>query len=558
MKSKHKRKSSSQTLLRKPQLSHQGVMFHEVPVPVSPASKKRAAEDMAKHLSQPKKKKTKKAQKIVLSSESTEEDERVPETPEVTSILTSSIPETTVIFTPEVSIAKSRSIFEEVRTSNLSENFSKDAAQGLFIFTPFETFVSIPPTSTIPPTSATISPTFEHILNQPITSMFSSQSTDTAKPTSPTETDHEGFRGTFEDLEFQDEEEDFPNHMLITMKQYKILNQKLNSIIHSQADLGGGSSISSLEVDSMLKMCESRIIAKVSRMLKASETVLMEKEVKKVREDVNSKIQELHEEMNKEILSFQHDYASLHQKVNIICDVVTKFVKMYEGLSPQIAQISKPETENFKGVMKLLKELKEISTKPVSSPLITPKFLSQKFVQFEAILNKQLAPLFHISSLLPTTTAPPVFTGVQGGERKSTEEEAKVMGKIIFTSVFKSRILTLNSNCNSFYIRFFDSSVFCLARKPRDPRPPPSGGGYRHVPPPATTRNNGNETPNHRHRVVTVASCRHRPPRWVVVCLIVFGWHLECLDSIGLENLTTTVRWWPLSCATVDHHYPRW
>ncbi|CAI9267094.1 unnamed protein product [Lactuca saligna] len=123
MKSKHKRKSSSKKLLRKPQPSHQGVMFREVPVLVSPASKKRAAEDMANHLSQPTKKKPKKARKIVLSSESTEEDERVPETPETT-ILTSSIPETTVIFTPEVLIA--RSLVEEVRTSGLGENISKN------------------------------------------------------------------------------------------------------------------------------------------------------------------------------------------------------------------------------------------------------------------------------------------------------------------------------------------------------------------------------------------------------------------------------------------------
>ena len=69
-----------------------------------------------------------------------------------------------------------------------------------------------------------------------------------------------------------------------------------------------------------------------------------------------------------------------NQKVDIICDVVTQFVKLYEGLSPQITQISKSETEIFEGVIKLLKELKEISTRPVSSPLITPEFLSQKFV----------------------------------------------------------------------------------------------------------------------------------------------------------------------------------
>lgn len=94
----------------------------------------------------------------------------------------------------------------------------------------------------------------------------------------------------------------------------------------------------------MLKLCESRIITKVPGMLKASETVLMEKidftdqtnelriknqrsdflgevkdlrtvtkerhvlfvqEVKKVREDMNFKIQELREDMQKEICLFK-------------------------------------------------------------------------------------------------------------------------------------------------------------------------------------------------------------------------------------------------------------
>ncbi|CAI9269877.1 unnamed protein product [Lactuca saligna] len=47
-----------------------------------------------------------------------------------------------------------------------------------------------------------------------------------------------GFGGTFENLEFDEEETDFPDHMLMTMKQFKILNMKLNSIIKSQAILG--------------------------------------------------------------------------------------------------------------------------------------------------------------------------------------------------------------------------------------------------------------------------------------------------------------------------------
>ncbi|CAI9294407.1 unnamed protein product [Lactuca saligna] len=197
MKSTHKRKSSSQKLVRKPQIIHQGVLIRDVHVPVSPGSKKRIAEDMEKHLSQPKKKKTKKTRKLVLSTKSTKEYERIPETLELTPIITSSIPEKTVIIPPEVSIAES--IFEEVRTSgipayvsdtdanvNMGEGGSKDADQGLIIFTP---------TSTIPLTSTTVLPTFEHIINQPFTSILPSQSTDTPKPSSPTDTDNEGFDG---------------------------------------------------------------------------------------------------------------------------------------------------------------------------------------------------------------------------------------------------------------------------------------------------------------------------------------------------------------------------
>ena len=66
-----------------------------------------------------------------------------------------------------------------------------------------------------------------------------------------TEHESEGFGGTFENLEFDEEETDFPDHMLMTMKLFKILNTKLNSILQSQADLGGGNSVSSLEVDGM-------------------------------------------------------------------------------------------------------------------------------------------------------------------------------------------------------------------------------------------------------------------------------------------------------------------
>ncbi|CAH1431812.1 unnamed protein product [Lactuca virosa] len=54
---------SSPSNVRKPQLSHQGVIFREVPAPVSPLSKKRRAEDVDKHIS----KKKKRQRKLVVS-----------------------------------------------------------------------------------------------------------------------------------------------------------------------------------------------------------------------------------------------------------------------------------------------------------------------------------------------------------------------------------------------------------------------------------------------------------------------------------------------------------
>ncbi|CAI9299849.1 unnamed protein product [Lactuca saligna] len=130
----------------------------------------------------------------------------------------------------------------------MGEENSNNAAKGNPSSIVSDSFISLPPqiTPIVPITSTTDSPTFANIISQPFTNLFSSQSTDPPTTTSPikdsfmdTENDSEGFGGTFENLEFDDEETDFPDHMLITMKQFKILNTKLNSIIQSQADLGG-------------------------------------------------------------------------------------------------------------------------------------------------------------------------------------------------------------------------------------------------------------------------------------------------------------------------------
>lgn len=81
-------------------MTRQGVTIREVQAPVSPLSKKRIAEDMAKNIS----KKIKK-RKLVLQKESFDDD-KVPETPEVNLSNPVSTPEKTQVIPPEVLLTK--------------------------------------------------------------------------------------------------------------------------------------------------------------------------------------------------------------------------------------------------------------------------------------------------------------------------------------------------------------------------------------------------------------------------------------------------------------------
>ncbi|CAI9263780.1 unnamed protein product [Lactuca saligna] len=291
---KIKRKSQ---LVKKTQVTHQGVTVREVTAPVSPSSKKRRAEEMAKFLKKP---------KLV------EDEELVPET-------------------PEADIPKEVEIFQSTEISKPAD-------------------VKILESTTLPQATSTIdSPTFQSIMNQPFTTIFSTQSTEPPQSLSPIpetmaideETDNEGFGGTFEDLSFDKSEEDFPDHV-------------------------GNDGINLLQVDSLMKEMENRLLSKNSGLIRDSKSRILEKidqsdsstenrikflrtdflkevkdlkmvtkerhvlfvqEVKKVREDVNMQIRELREEMTKEVQTLNQGYDSAHQKIDIICDAIVQCVK---------------------------------------------------------------------------------------------------------------------------------------------------------------------------------------------------------------------------------------
>ncbi|CAI9275184.1 unnamed protein product [Lactuca saligna] len=119
-----------------------------------------------------------------------------------------------------------------------------------FDISTISTNLSLPPfvstvSTTLPP--ANHSPTFDQILQQPITSIFPSQSIDGPKKVNDDANTNDGeFAGTFDDLEFDPEEENIPDHMLMSGKQLKIYNKKLNSSLQLQADVGGSHSISEI------------------------------------------------------------------------------------------------------------------------------------------------------------------------------------------------------------------------------------------------------------------------------------------------------------------------
>lgn len=187
--------------------------------------------------------------------------------------------------------------------------------------------------------------------------------------------------------------------------------------------------------------------------------ILFVQYVKKVREDVNLYIQELREDISKEIVVLQQYYESLNQKVDIIADVVTKFVKLYETIGPKVEQMPVDDVKSFSSISQLLVELKGMMliSNLVFSSLITPELLTQKFSDLEYALHKELAPLSKTLTIFPTD-APTISTGVQRGERtdvgkgtlfgtggsssKTNDEDAKVVGKVSSTQIPISLVST--------------------------------------------------------------------------------------------------------------------
>lgn len=148
--------------------------------------------------------------------------------------------------------------------------------------------------------------------------------------------------------------------------------------------------------------------------------VLYIQDVKTICENVNLKLQELRDDMAKEIKILTRNYSTLHTKVDTIDDAVTEAMEQYTSLVPKFKKKFDVNAINFGNIAKLLGELKDLMSKSgsSSSSLFTPECLTQKFSFLELTIHNELAPLVKLLPLMPTG-APPVVTRVKGGEERN-------------------------------------------------------------------------------------------------------------------------------------------
>ncbi|CAI9304103.1 unnamed protein product [Lactuca saligna] len=162
---------------------------------------------------------------LVIDDESTEEDV-ILESPVRDSPIISNvempIPVITTVEPSQVStpepIVLTPPVVYDIETSH-------DQGTSIVIYSTFDNSM-IDTSTTLPPFASTLiithSPTFDNILDQPITSLFSSQSTDPPVTLEdeqiPTDGEENEFDGTFDDIQYDLEEENIPDNRILIGK----------------------------------------------------------------------------------------------------------------------------------------------------------------------------------------------------------------------------------------------------------------------------------------------------------------------------------------------------
>ena len=109
-------------------------------------------------------------------------------------------------------------------------------------------------------------------------------------------------------------------------------------------------------------------VVKDMRAIAKERNILFVEAIKKIKEDVNFKFEELYQEMMKEVAKFDQNYSNLHTKVDIVAVAVTKLVELNTSLLDKVDLKFESDSKEFVHMSGLLEDLKELILKLNVSP----------------------------------------------------------------------------------------------------------------------------------------------------------------------------------------------
>lgn len=153
-------------------------------------------------------------------------------------------------------------------------------------------------------------------------------------------------------------------------------------------------------------------------------------------EPVNLKVEELKSEMSKEVAKIKKNYATLHDKVDVIADAIKKLVEYYTSITTKLDAKTETYSKVFAKMEEFLGGLKESISKidTFHSSLVSQESTSKMISFLETNIKVELAPILKLVNLTPTD-APPVKQVAQGGNKgvgsSKDLNQGKVVGKVM-------------------------------------------------------------------------------------------------------------------------------
>ncbi|CAI9290329.1 unnamed protein product [Lactuca saligna] len=198
-------------------------------------------------------------------------------------------------------------------------------------------------------------------MHEPSTTLFYSQSTEAERIVQEDEPKNDDIMVSFADLQFILEGDNDPDNMIMLGKQFKILNNKLNSLLQIQTYIGGieKQQVERLEVHARNFEYEIQKLRDVSKEFHE----LFVEHVKTMKESVDLKMVELKLEMAKEVEKIEKNYSVLHGKVYVVVDAIPKLVEYNTTYSTKLDVKSEQNCKVFAKLEEFFSSIKESISK---------------------------------------------------------------------------------------------------------------------------------------------------------------------------------------------------